>query len=158
MWFAWGHVLSVRTPLGRKVRELERRHGAPLLRVKREDLAALGVERITERVTGVVDGRPVLAGGRVLGVTNVLWCTGFRQAYDWIELPVLGPDGWPLEEHGVVTTIPGLYFTGLCFQSSFRSMLVGGAGADAGHVVRHLAGHRAPVGPMSHRFDPIEPM
>ncbi|AKE89184.1 FAD-dependent oxidoreductase [Rhodococcus aetherivorans] len=145
LWFVWGHVLSVRTPLGRKVREHERRHGAPLLRVKREDLAELGVERITERVTGVVDGRPVLAGGRVLDVTNVLWCTGFRQVYDWIDLPVLSPDGWPLEDHGVVTDIPGLYFTGLCFQSSFRSMLVGGAGADAGHVVRHLVEHRAPV-------------
>lgn len=142
LWFVWGHVMSVRTPVGRKARQKARHHGAPFLRVKREDLQALGVERITERVTGTENGLPVLGGGRVLEVANVVWCTGFRQDYGWIDLPVIGEDGWPQEERGVVTSSPGLYFSGLCFQSSFRSMLIGGAGADAEHVVRHLLRHR----------------
>jgi putative flavoprotein involved in K+ transport len=69
--------------------------------VKREDLLARGVERVPERVVGVQDGRPMLDGGRVLDVANVVWCTGFRQVFDWIDLPVIGADGWPEESRGV---------------------------------------------------------
>ncbi|WP_237740700.1 hypothetical protein [Crystallibacter crystallopoietes] len=72
----------------------------------------------------------------------MIWCTGFRQDFSWIDLPVIGDDGWPLETRGVVPSAPGLYFTGLSFQSSFRSMLIGGAGADAGYVVHHLLSRR----------------
>lgn len=145
LWFVWGHVLSIRTPAGRKGRAHARHHGAPLLRVKSSDLARAGVERVTDRVTGVRDGRPVLGEDRVVDVAAVVWCTGFRHDFSWIELPVVGEDGWPLEDRGVVPDHPGLYFTGLCFQSSFRSMLIGGAGADAAHVVRHLT-RRTPAG------------
>lgn len=138
LWFVWGNVLSVRTPVGRKAREHARHHGAPLLRVKRKDLAAAGVERLTERVIGVEHGSPLLEGGRVVECANVVWCTGFRHDFTWIDLPVTAEDGWPREERGVSPSWPGLYFTGLSFQSSFRSMLMGGAGADAEYVVDHL--------------------
>ncbi|SDU88836.1 flavin-containing monooxygenase [Jiangella alkaliphila] len=142
LWFLARHVLTMRTPIGRKLRPEIRTHGGPLLRVQADDLAAAGVERVTERVAGVRDGKPVLDGGRVLDVATVVWCTGFRQDFGWIRLPVLGDDGWPLEERGVVPSSPGLYFTGLAFQSAFSSMLVGGAGADAEYVARHLAAAR----------------
>ncbi|PZF83417.1 flavin-containing monooxygenase [Jiangella anatolica] len=139
LWFLARRVFTLRTPIGRKMRPEIRTHGGPLLRVRADDLAAAGVERVTERVAGVRDGKPVLDGGRVLDVATVVWCTGFRQDFGWIRLPaVLGDDGWPIEEHGVVPSSPGLYFTGLAFQSGFSSMLVGGAGSDAEHVVRHL--------------------
>lgn len=138
LWLVWGTALSLRTPMGRKEREHARTHGAPFLRVKRADLADAGVERVTDRVTGVRDGLPLLGADRAVDVANVIWCTGFRQEFSWVDLPVIGDDGWPVEERGVVASSPGLYFTGLCFQSSFRSMLVGGAGADAEYVVRHL--------------------
>ena len=62
--FAATRLLTVSTPLGRKARPHIRGHGGPLLRVKRADLEAAGVERVHERTTGVVDGRPELAGGR----------------------------------------------------------------------------------------------
>ena len=143
LWFVWGHVLSIRTPMGRKEREEARHHGGPFLRVKRADLAAAGVERVTDRVTGTRGGLPVLGEDRVLDVANVIWCTGFRQDFSWIDLPVVDEDGWPMETRGVVESQPGLYFTGLVFQSSFRSMLIGGAGADADYVVSHLSARTA---------------
>lgn len=138
LWFIWGKVANIRTPLGRKLRPKIRQHGGPLLRYRSADLAAAGVERVTERVAGVHDGRPVLDDGRVLDVTNVVWCTGFRPDFSWIDLPVTGDDGWPLERRGVVEDAPGFYFAGLAFQSSFRSMLIGGAGDDAAHIARHI--------------------
>jgi putative flavoprotein involved in K+ transport len=138
MYFLATHVLTVRTPLGRRLRPEVRRHGGPLIRVKRADLSRAGVELVAARAAGVRDGRPVLEDGRVLEVANVVWCTGFRQDFSWIDLPVTGDDGWPLETRGVVPSSPGLYFAGLAFQYAFASMLVGGAGRDAEYVVRHL--------------------
>jgi len=135
------HVLTLKTPIGRKIRPEIRAHGGPLIRVKRADLTRVGVEMASARTVGARDGQPVLDDGRALEVANVIWCTGFRQVFDWIELPVLGADGWPLEQRGVVPSAPGLYFTGLAFQYAFSSMLVGGAGRDASYVVKHLDSH-----------------
>ena len=142
VFFAFGHVLSRRTPMGRRRMKLIRHHGGPLLRVKRADLAAAGVERVAARTTGVAGGQPVLGDDHIVEVANIVWCTGFVHDLDWIKLPIVGDDGWPVERRGVVESAPGLYFTGLSFQSSMRSMLVGGAGADASYVVKHLTRHR----------------
>ncbi|MCC2594359.1 NAD(P)/FAD-dependent oxidoreductase [Tessaracoccus sp. OS52] len=138
IWFIWGRVLNRGTPIGRKELRKIRLHGGPALRVKRADLRAAGVERTTERVVGVHDGRPVLGDDRVLEVSTVIWATGFRQQFDWIEPDVVGEEGWPREERGEVAEVPGLFFCGLSFQSSFRSMLLGGVGEDAAHVARRI--------------------
>jgi putative flavoprotein involved in K+ transport len=114
-------------------------HGGPMLRVKREDLSARGVRRYTARVSGVTDGRPALADGMVLDVRNVIWCTGFKQVFDWIEVPIFGADGWPREYRGVCDEAPGLFFCGLSFQYSFSSMVFPGVGRDAEYVARRIA-------------------
>jgi putative flavoprotein involved in K+ transport len=153
LFFLARHLLTIRTPIGRKMRPEVRAHGGPLIRVKRADLARVGVEMVPDRTVGVRDGRPVLDGGRVLDVANVVWCTGFRQEFSWLDLPVTGEDGWPLETRGVVPSAPGLYFVGLAFQYAFASMLVGGAGRDAEYVVKHLvasiADARSPAGALA---------
>ena len=143
LYFLAKHVLTVRTPLGRKLRPEVRAHGGPLIRVKRADLTRAGVELAAARTAGVRDGRPMLEDGRVVDAANVVWCTGFRQDFSWIDLPVIGDDGWPLETRGVVPSSPGLYFAGLAFQYAFASMLIGGAGRDAEYVVRHLCARPA---------------
>ena len=139
LWRVANHVLTMRTPVGRKVRAKVRAHGGPLLRVKRVHLREAGVEHTEARVEEIRDGKPVLAGGRVLDVANVIWCTGFGKDVAWIELPVTGDDGWPEQELGVVESAPGLYFVGLPFLFSFASMLVGGVGRDAQRVAEHIA-------------------
>jgi putative flavoprotein involved in K+ transport len=116
----------------------ERFHGGPLLRVKRSDLEERGVVRNESRVVGVRDGLPVLADDTVVDAATVVWATGFRQEFDWIDLPIIGDDGWPKEYRGVVDDAPGLFFCGLSFQYAFSSMLVGGAGRDAAYVARRI--------------------
>jgi putative flavoprotein involved in K+ transport len=138
LWFVWGKVLNRNTPMGRKGLRYARSHGGPALRVKRADLLAAGVERVTERVVGAKDGRPALAGDRVLDVAAVVWATGFQQRFDWIEPNVTGDGGWPREQRGVAAEVPGLFFCGLSFQSSFRSMLIGGVGDDAAYVADRI--------------------
>jgi putative flavoprotein involved in K+ transport len=149
MFFLAKHLLTIRTPLGRKIRPEVRAHGGPLIRVKRADLAGAGVEMVPARTVGVRHGQPVLDDRRVLDVANVVWCTGFRQDFSWIDLPVTGDDGWPLETRGVVPSSPGLYFAGLAFQYAFASMLVGGAGRDAEYVVKHLSARTPADRPMA---------
>lgn len=142
LWFAANHILTMKTPLGRKMRPEVRGHGGPLLRVKLPHLDAAGVQHASARTAGVRDGLPVLDDGRALEVTNVIWCTGFRPDFSWIHLPVTGEDGWPQQERGVAASAPGLYFAGLLFQYAFSSMLVGGVGRDAEYVAKQIALHR----------------
>jgi putative flavoprotein involved in K+ transport len=136
-------VLTIRTPIGRKMRSEIRSHGGPLLRFKRAHLAAAGVERLRARMVGASDGLPLLDDGRVVEAANVVWCTGFRQNFGWIEIPVIGDDGWPREERGIVPSAPGLCFAGLAFQYAFSSMLILGAGRDAEHVAKQIVARRA---------------
>jgi putative flavoprotein involved in K+ transport len=138
LWRVANHVLTMRTPIGRKARVKIRAHGGPLLRIKRTHLREAGVEHVEARVEDVQDGRPVLADGRVLDVANVVWCTGFGKDVSWIDVDVTGEDGWPEQTLGAVESSPGLYFVGLPFLYSFASMLVGGVGRDAGRVADHI--------------------
>ncbi len=138
--FLWRHVLTRRTPMGRKEMAMVRHHGGPTVRVKAHHVVDRGVERTEHKVTGVSDdGRPVLADGRVLDVANVIWATGFQPDFSWIDAPITGDDGWPREYRGVVDEVPGLYFCGLSFQYAFSSMVLPGVGRDAAYVAHRIA-------------------
>ena len=139
MVFVARHLITRRTPIGRREMSEIRFHGGPMIRVKREDLERRNVERLQSRVVGVRDGAPVLDDGRVVEVSNVVWCTGFRQVFDWLEVPVIDPDGWPREYRGVAEGAPGLFFCGLAFQYAFSSMMMAGVGRDAAFVAEKVA-------------------
>ncbi len=132
-------VMTVNTPIGRKMRPKLLTHAMPLLRVKPKDLVAAGVERVP-RTVDVQDGLPVLEDGRVLDVANIIWCTGFHPNFSWIDLPVLGEEE-PLHERGVVAREPGLYFVGLHFLYAASSGQIHGVGRDAERVVQHIVSH-----------------
>ena len=137
--FMFHHVLTVNTPIGRRVRPKLLRHAGPVVRVKPKDFAAAGIERVP-KVVGVRNGLPVLEDQRVLQVANIIWCTGFRPDFSWIDLPVFGEDEIePKHMRGIVANEPGLYFVGLFFLYAASSGLVGGVGRDAEHVVAALA-------------------
>ena len=131
------HVLTKRTPFGRKAIAKSAGQGDPLVRVKPKQLVAAGVKRVPKTV-GARGGAPVLEDGKVLDVTNVIWCTGFRHDLSWIDLPIFGEDGAPVHERGVVTGEPGLYFVGLPFQFSAASDVLPGVGRDAAYVAHRL--------------------
>jgi putative flavoprotein involved in K+ transport len=137
LWFIASDVLTVRTPIGRKVRPHVLACGAPRIRVKTDDLDAAGVARVA-RTIGASDGVPLLEDGRTMDVANVIWCTGFRQDFSWIDVPVLDDGSAPIHERGVASE-PGLYFVGLDFLYSFTSENVGGVGRDARRVAKRIA-------------------
>jgi putative flavoprotein involved in K+ transport len=137
-------VFTLGTPIGRRMAPHVRHGGGPLLRVRSADLREAGVIRYDARTTGVSGGQPMLDDGRVLDVANVIWATGFRPDYDWVEVPgFVGDDGWPTGYRGESSAVTGLYFLGVPFQWAFASMNVIGAGRDAKYVVDRIAKTRA---------------
>jgi len=128
-------VLTVDTPIGRRVRPTMIKRGAPLIRVKPADLDAAGIVR-TPRVTGVRDGKPLLSDGRVLDASNVIWCTGFHAGLDWIDVPtrIHDADGEPVHGRGIVPGEPGLYYVGLHFLYAFSSTMIHGIARDAERI------------------------
>ncbi len=145
-WYFMHRVVTIDTPLGRKAKSQISLRGQPLVRLNREDALAAGIEHVA-RLAGVAEGKPSLEDGRGLDISAVVWCTGFRPNYQFLELPELLLDrtGLPIAPHGIVEQIPGLYFVGLPFQVGLTSTLVGGAGRDAALVVRHIVQHRNAV-------------
>lgn len=141
--FMFHRVLTVHNPIARKVRaSLEAGHGLPLVRVKPKHLSAAGVERVP-RVAGVKDGLPVLEDGRVLDVANVIWCTGYRPDYSWIDLPVFERGNLPTHTRGVADRQAGLYFIGLNFLYSASSSQINGLGRDGGYIANVIGARRA---------------
>jgi putative flavoprotein involved in K+ transport len=133
------HVLNVDTPIGRKMRPHVRHGGGPLLRYRKKDLEAAGIERVFARTVGVEQGLPVLDGGRVVDVRNVVWCTGFRPDFSWMQFPFeLGEDGYPVQYRGAAASPVGLYFAGLPFLHSFASMLIAGNARDSERIARQI--------------------
>ena len=134
--FLFRRVLTLNTPMGRKARGPAVEHGTPLVRTKAEDLDAAGVSRIA-RIASVSEGLPVTADGTTLDPATVVWCTGFLPDYRWIELPITGADGHPVNDRGV-SPERGLFFMGLEFQFSAASSTIQGLDQDARHLMRFL--------------------
>ena len=68
----------------------------------------------------------------------VVWATGYRRDYSWIDIPGLLDDGRVTHSRGV-TPIPGLYVLGLPWQHTRGSALLGFVADDAAHVTRAAA-------------------
>ena len=91
-------------------------------------------------------GRAVEAAGRTIRCADgasvepdlVVWATGFRSDYSWIDVPVLDGKGSPVHRRGV-TDAPGLYFLGMHFQWSLGSALIGFVKHDAKFIVERVA-------------------
>jgi putative flavoprotein involved in K+ transport len=78
------------------------------------------------------------------GIGTVLWATGYRPDYSWLDVPVFGYKGVIKHDGGVVTGSPGMYLLGTTFLRHRRSTYIAGAAQDtadlADHLVAHLAG------------------
>ena len=71
------------------------------------------------------------------GVNSVLWTSGFRPSWDWIDLPIFDDAGYPLQTRGV-TGVPGLYFLGLLWQHNQGSATLFGVNEDAHYLARRM--------------------
>jgi putative flavoprotein involved in K+ transport len=75
-------------------------------------------------------------------IRTVVWATGFRPDYSWLEVPVLDHKG-RVRHDGGVAEAPGMYLMGHPFMRRRKSSLIDGAAADARDLSDHLAGYLA---------------
>jgi putative flavoprotein involved in K+ transport len=125
------------TRVGRRLRGRARSGGDALIGIAERKLTQAGVIRVG-RLDEERGGQPV-CGDQVLDPQVVVWCSGFAPDYGWIDLPVLGEDGFPRHQRGVVPDAPGLFFLGLRFQHRMTSSLIGGVGDDAEFIAGEVA-------------------
>ena len=71
-------------------------------------------------------------------ISTILWATGFRPDYSWLDVPVLDRKG-RLRHDGGVVDAPGMYAIGLPVLRRRKSTFIHGAGDDARDIVAHLA-------------------
>ena len=79
-------------------------------------------------------------------IRSIVWATGFRPDYSWLDVPVLDRKGYLRHDGGVVDA-PGLYAIGLPVLRRRKSSFIYGAEADARDLIAHLAGHLAANSP-----------
>jgi putative flavoprotein involved in K+ transport len=123
---------TVESRLGRKLRH-------------RDTLIGSSPRELRQRYGVELKPRAVDASGRVvrfedgsdLEVDALIWATGYRPDYAWIELPVLDPDGRVLHRRGV-TDVPGLYLLGLTWQHTRGSALIGWVKDDAAFIAEQI--------------------
>jgi putative flavoprotein involved in K+ transport len=86
-----------------------------------------------------VEGAPPLAMDFMRGeIKTIVWATGYRPDYSWLELPVFDRKGMVRHLGGVVD-FPGAYLMGAPFLRRRKSALIDGAGNDARDLSNHLA-------------------
>jgi len=78
-----------------------------------------------------------LAAGNI---KTIIWATGYRPDYSWLEVPALDRKGMMRHDGGVVCS-PGMYLIGSQFLRRRKSALIDGAGDDAHDLSVHLASY-----------------
>jgi putative flavoprotein involved in K+ transport len=73
-------------------------------------------------------------------IKSVVWATGYRRRYDWLNVPVVDGNG-EIIERGGVTRAPGLYIIGQTFLRRRRSSFIDGCGADAEEIAQVVHDH-----------------
>ena len=72
------------------------------------------------------------------GIRTVIWATGYRPDYSWLDVPVFDRKG-RIQHDGGIVAAPGMYVMGLPFMRRRKSSFIDGAGDDAADLAAHLA-------------------
>jgi putative flavoprotein involved in K+ transport len=122
---------SLESRLGQRLSGRDTLIGSTPRRIRRR-----GVE-IHPRAVAAEDSTVTFTDGGTLDVGAVIWATGYRSDYSWIDLPVFDNRGVPMHRRGV-TESPGLYFLGLTWQHTRGSALIGWVKDDAEYLAQRI--------------------
>jgi putative flavoprotein involved in K+ transport len=123
---------TVDTRLGRRLRTRDTLIGSSPRRLRKR----YGVE-LKPRMVGAEGRTARFEDGSKLEVDAVIWATGYRPDYGWIELPVFDEAGRPRHRRGI-TEVPGLMFLGLTWQHTRGSALIGWVRHDAEYIAERI--------------------
>jgi putative flavoprotein involved in K+ transport len=143
-WLTKSRVISktVESRLGSRMRHRDTLIGSSPRRLRRHGVT------LESRVVDA-QGRTVrFQDGSELDVDAVIWATGYRPDYSWLDVPVIDGEGRIRHRRGL-TDLPGLYFLGLSWQWTRGSALLGWVKDDAEYIAREIAAYeKAPASPV----------
>jgi putative flavoprotein involved in K+ transport len=132
-WLTTSRLFSTtaESRLGRRLRDRDTLIGSSPRRLRRQGV-------VIRPRAGAAEGRRVrFEDGTETEVGAVVWATGWRPDYSWIQLPAFDEDGRLRHRRGV-TEVPGLYFLGLTWQHTRGSALLGWVREDAAFIADHI--------------------
>lgn len=136
-WLRASGVLSASAD-GPVVRAVRRRGEAIFGTELRTAVKAGRIRLLPRRVVGAESEALRLDDGSTLAVSTVLWCTGFRASYPWLDVSgALNENRQPIHTCGA-SPVHGLHWMGLPWQRRLDSSIVHGAGPDARATVMRI--------------------
>lgn len=102
--------------------------------LRRENVRLIGKVKNAERATIYTEDR------EIKDLRNIVWATGYRPNFKWIEGLELTENGYPVHQRGV-SNINGLYFIGLPWLYTRGSATLGGIKKDAEYLANHISTH-----------------
>jgi putative flavoprotein involved in K+ transport len=140
-WLTRSRLLAttVDSRLGRRLRHRDTLIGSSPRRLRRRGVL------LRPRAVDASERTVRFEDGSALDVEAVIWATGYRSDYSWIDLPVVGEGGGLRHRRGV-TEVPGLTFLGLTWQHTRGSALLGWVRDDAEHIAERIAESLGPAG------------
>jgi putative flavoprotein involved in K+ transport len=92
--------------------------------------------------TGALTAKPILTLDlQSAGISTIIWATGYKLDFGWVQLPVFDQTGNPVHQRGV-TAFPGLYFLGSHWLYKTKSALLYGVGEDAAFIASAITDRR----------------
>ena len=101
----------------------------------------LPVEAVDTTRVEVVMQSPRTLDLQAANIGAVIWATGYRYDFNWVDLDIFGSNGSPTHRRGV-TAIPGVYFLGLPYLHKTKSSFLSGVGEDAAYLAEQIAMRR----------------
>jgi putative flavoprotein involved in K+ transport len=127
--------VSTESRLGRRMSSRDFIIGSSRRRLQKKGV------RFLPRLTGAGGRTAQFADGGTLDAGVVIWATGYRPDFSWIDIPGVVQDGQVTHRRGV-TEVPGLYFLGLTWQHTRGSALLGFVNDDAAYLAGRIAAHQ----------------
>ncbi len=134
-WWLSRLGLLAKTADSRLARRAQKK-GDLVIGTRWRDLTRLGV-RVRPRLDDVDLTRAMFADGSVTHVTAVVWATGFRTDYSWLDIPGAVVDGTVANERGI-SPVPGLSVVGQPWLHTRGSALLGYVKDDAAWLADHI--------------------
>jgi putative flavoprotein involved in K+ transport len=128
--------LNVDSKLGRRMAQRDVLIGSSERRLRRSGVT------IRKRLVEAVGRRAVFEDGSDLNIDVVVWATGYRPDYTWIDIPEVKDDSGHIVHRRGVTPSPGLVFVGLTWQHTRGSALLGFVKEDAAFIAESIERRR----------------
>jgi putative flavoprotein involved in K+ transport len=137
--FSWLDKLGIyRANVNSKMGQFLKKQPDPIFGFELKSLIRDGKVIVKPRTISIHNDHFVFEDNSEVHVNNVIWSTGFRSDYTWIDIAeVFDENNQPLHQRGI-TSVKGLYFLGLPWQSSRGSALLQGVGADAEYLLNNI--------------------